>query len=270
MLELQNVSFRYTPKGKNILSGFSASFGEGELVAITGRNGSGKTTMTRLLVGLEKPSEGKVIYNGKNITQEDASERSHFIGYVFQQPDRQMFMPTVREEVAFGPRMQGLTGKALDDAVENAMRAVDVQEEADRYPRSLPRGTQQRVAIASAIAMNIRYLILDEPTSGQDGNEKKRLVSLMNKLCSQGITVILVTHDMDIVASDCSRVIVIAEHEKAYDGTPERLFATEGMAEQWGLAVPSSVALGRALPGSPYCKDMVSFCNAYLKIQGRE
>ena len=185
MLELQNVSFRYTPKGKNILSGFSASFGEGELVAITGRNGSGKTTMTRLLVGLEKPSEGKVLYNGKNITQEDASERSHFIGYVFQQPDRQMFMPTVREEVAFGPRMQGLTGKALDDAVENAMRAVDVQGEADRYPRSLPRGTQQRVAIASAIAMNIRYLILDEPTSGQDGNEKKRLVSLMNKLCSQ-------------------------------------------------------------------------------------
>ena len=270
MLELQNVSFRYTPKGKNILSGFSASFGEGELVAITGRNGSGKTTMTRLLVWLEKPSEGKVLYNGKNITQEDASERSHFIGYVFQQPDRQMFMPTVREEVAFGPRMQGLTGKALDDAVENAMRAVDVQGEADRYPRSLPRGTQQRVAIASAIAMNIRYLILDEPTSGQDGNEKKRLVSLMNKLCSQGITVILVTHDMDIVASDCSRVIVIAEHEKAYDGTPEWLFATEGMAEKWGLAVPSSVALGRALPGSPYCKDMVSFCNAYLKIQGRE
>ena len=215
MLELQNVSFRYTPKGKKILSGFSASFGEGELVAITGRNGSGKTTMTRLLVGLEKPSEGKVIYNGKNITQEDASERSHFIGYVFQQPDRQMFMPTVREEVAFGPRMQGLTGKALDDAVENAMRAVDVQVEADRYPRSLPRGTQQRVALASAIAMNIRYLTLDEPTSGQDGNEKKRLVSLMNKLCSQGITVILVTHDMDIVASDCSRVIVIAEHEKA-------------------------------------------------------
>ena len=270
MLELQNVSFRYTPRGNNILSHFSASFGEGELVAVTGRNGSGKTTMTRILVGLEKPSEGVVSYEGNDISAEDASARSRFIGYVFQQPDRQMFMPTVREEVAFGPRMQGLTGKALDDAVENAMRAVDVAEEADRYPRSLPRGTQQRVAIASAIAMNIRYLILDEPTSGQDGSEKKRLISLMNALRKQGITVILVTHDMDIVASDCSRVIVIANHEKAYDGTPENLFASEGKAEQWGLAVPSSVALGRALPGSPYCKDMVSFCNAYLKIQGRE
>lgn len=156
MLELQNVSFRYTPKGKNILSGFSASFGEGELVAITGRNGSGKTTMTRLLVGLEKPSEGKVIYNGKNITQEDASERSHFIGYVFQQPDRQMFMPTVREEVAFGPRMQGLTGKALDDAVENAMRAVDVQVEADRYPRSLPRGRERGYRSASTCTSTAR------------------------------------------------------------------------------------------------------------------
>ena len=93
---------------------------------------------------MEKPSEGKVIYNGKNITQEDASERSHFIGYVFQQPDRQMFMPTVREEVAFGPRMQGLTGKALDDAVENAMPQWTTQGRGDRYPRSLPRGTQQR------------------------------------------------------------------------------------------------------------------------------
>ena len=253
MLELQNVSFRYTPRGNNILSHFSASFGEGELVAVTGRNGSGKTTMTRILVGLEKPSEGIVSYEGNDISAEDASARSRFIGYVFQQPDRQMFMPTVREEVAFGPRMQGLTGKELEDAVENAMRAVDVAEEADRYPRSLPRGTQQRVAIASAIAMNIRYLILDEPTSGQDGNEKKRLISLMNALRKQGITVILVTHDMDIVASDCSRVIVIADHEKAYDGTPENLFASEGKAEQWGLAVPSSVAPGRALPGNPYC-----------------
>ena len=217
MLELQNVSFRYTPRGNNILSHFSASFGEGELVAVTGRNGSGKTTMTRILVGLEKPSEGVVSYEGNDISAEDASARSRFIGYVFQQPDRQMFMPTVREEVAFGPRMQGLTGKELEDAVENAMRAVDVAEEADRYPRSLPRGTQQRVAIARALINKPEVLLADEPTGNLDSFNTHEIMNLLDEINQRGTTVIVVTHSQEMVAEMNKRVITMDRGEVIRD-----------------------------------------------------
>lgn len=182
MLEMKDICFRYTKNTPIILDHVNLTFDKGEFVAITGRNGSGKTTITRILTGLEKPESGKVLFNGKDVTKEDAARRSRFIGYVFQQPDRQMFMPTVREEIAFGPFHQGKRGEELEEAITKAMEDTDTTAMADEYPRTLSRGDQQRVAIASALAMNTEYLVLDEPTSGQDGREKKRLVSLMESL----------------------------------------------------------------------------------------
>ena len=110
MLELSHVTFRYAEGLPDVLKDISLSFDKGEFVAITGRNGCGKTTVTRLLTGLEKAASGQILYHGKDVTREEPSERSRFIGYVFQQPDRQMFMPTVREEIAFGPYQQGKRG----------------------------------------------------------------------------------------------------------------------------------------------------------------
>lgn len=267
MLTLEQVSFHYGKTGPQILEDVTLAFGRGELVAVTGRNGSGKTTITRLLTGLESPSSGRVLYQDQDVTGEDAAARSRFIGYVFQQPDRQMFMPTVREEVGFGPYQQGKRGAELDEAVDRAMKAADVYELADRYPRTLSRGDQQRTAIASALAMETEYIVLDEPTSGQDGREKKRLSALMSQMKDAGITVILVTHDMDIVAGQCTRAVVIANRGIAFDGTPEELFS-KGRPENWGLTCPTSVSLGRALPGSPYCRDMRVFCEMYRKAGG--
>lgn len=266
MLTLNDVSFHYGKDGPAVLRHISLAFDRGEFVAITGRNGSGKTTITRLLTGLETPTAGTVFYNGKDVTGESAAERSRFIGYVFQQPDRQMFMSTVREEVGFGPYQQGRRGAELDALVDEAMKRADVYRLADEYPRTLSRGDQQRTAIASALAMHTEYIVLDEPTSGQDGREKKRLSALMTELRRAGITVLLVTHDMDIVAGECTRAVVIADHEVAFDGKPEDLFA-EGRPEAWGLACPASVRLGRALPGAPYCKDMKTFCDMYRKAR---
>lgn len=127
MLELKNVSFRYAKNMPLVLDDISLSFDKGEFVAITGRNGSGKTTITRLLTGLEKPTSGRVLYNGADVTKEEASDRSRFIGYVFQQPDRQMFMPTVREEIAFGPFHQGKRGEELESAIDRAMEDTDTR-----------------------------------------------------------------------------------------------------------------------------------------------
>ena len=136
------------------------------------------------------------------------------------------------------------------------------------YPHSHSRSKHHLFAIASALAMDTEYLVLDEPTSGQDGREKQRLMKLMESLQEKGITIILVTHDMDIVAKDCTRVIVIAEHEIAFDGHPSELFSAENRPEDWGLAYPPAVRLGRKLPGSPYCKDMNAFCRAFYELKG--
>lgn len=268
MLELNDISFRYGKGLPLVLSHVSLSFDKGEFVAITGRNGSGKTTITRLLTGLEKPAAGRVLYDGRDVTKEDASARSRFIGYVFQQPDRQMFMPTVREEIAFGPFHQGKRGSELEEAIDRAMADTDTESLSGEYPRTLSRGDQQRVAIASALAMNTEYLVLDEPTSGQDGREKKRLMALMERLQKKGITIILVTHDMDIVARDCTRVVVIANHGVVFDDKPEILFSAANRPEDWGLAYPPAVLLGRHLPGAPYCRDMDSFCREFMKRKG--
>lgn len=265
MLEMKHVSFRYGEDGPEILNDVSLTFGKGEFVALTGRNGSGKTTITRLLTGLETPTAGQIFFDGKDVTKESAAYRSGFIGYVFQQPDRQMFMQTVREEVGFGPFQRGKRGVELDEIVNEAMEAADITALADEYPRTLSRGDQQRCAIASALAMNTEYLVLDEPTSGQDGREKKRLCALMNRLRDRGITILLVTHDMDIVAGQARRVLVLAGKQIAFDGEPEELFSHGARPEEWGLAAPTAVKLGEALPGAPYCKDMETFCKMYRK-----
>ena len=266
-LSLHDVSFRYKDKGPDILEHVTVSFQQGELVALTGRNGSGKTTITRIITGLEKPKSGSVEWDGKDITMWDAAERSRFIGYVFQQPDRQMFMPTVREEVAFGPRQQGKNEAEIQAIVTEALKATDLADRETEYPRSLSRGDKQRVAIASAIAMSSKYLILDEPTSGQDGREKKNLIELLHSRCQKGMTVILVTHDMDIAAGDCSRIIVVADHKIAFDGTAEALFSQDRKPESWGLTYPVSVVLGRTLPGNPYCGDIEMFMECYEKVR---
>lgn len=178
-----------------------------------------------------------------------------------------MFMPTVREEIGFGPYQQGKRGSELDELVDRAMADTDILELADAYPRTLSRGDQQRVAIASGLAMNTEYLVLDEPTSGQDGREKKKLMSLMDQLKAKGITILLVTHDMDVVAKNCTRVIVVANKEIVFDGVPSDLFLEENRPGIWGLTYPPAVLLGRCLPGAPYCKDMDTFCAKFLEIR---
>ncbi len=265
MLEISHVTFRYGKTGPDVLKNISISMGQGEFIALSGRNGSGKTTVTRIFTGLEKPFSGKVLYQGKDITHLGAAERSRFIGYVFQQPERQMFRPTVREEIAFGPYQKGRRGKELDDVVSRAMEDTDLTGLGDMYPHTLSRGDKQRVAIASALAMESQFLILDEPTSGQDGSEKKKLMHLLSRLNQQGITILLITHDMDIVAHFCRRAVVIAHGTVAFDGTPKELFTEYQELEKTGLVRPASVTLGMELPGSPYCPDMETFRHAFLE-----
>ena len=170
MLEVNNLRFGYVPT-MDIFRNVNFTIKEGEFIAIGGRNGCGKTTITRLLVGLESPAEGRISYMGEDITNMPASKRGQFIGYVFQQPDRQMFRSNVATEVAFGPESLGYSKSEVDDIVANALERTGISHLREAYPPTLRRGEKQRVAIASALAMKSKILILDEPTSGQDGKE---------------------------------------------------------------------------------------------------
>ncbi len=267
MLELQDMGFDYG-NGLTILQHVNLQIGEGEFIGLGGRNGCGKTTVTRLIMGLETPREGDILYNGKSLKGRDAAARSRLIGYVFQRPERQRFRATVREEIAYGPQQLGMEPIKVRAAVREALEATGLTALANAYPPNLNRGEKQRVAIASAVAMHTKYLILDEPTSGQDSAEKTRLMALLQQLNRQGMTILLITHDMDILAQYCQRVIVMGHRTKAFDGTPEELFTSFPELTELGLTRPESVVLSQAVPGMKYCKSMEEFKNEMLKRLG--
>jgi len=267
MLEMKNVNFDYG-NGVPILKEVNLTIGEGEFIGLGGRNGCGKTTVTRLLMGLEKPVQGDILKDGKSIIKQDASIRSRFIGYVFQRPERQMFRPTVAQEIAYGPQQLGMTKKETGEAVAEAMEAAGLQKLAYAYPPNLNRGEKQRVAIASALAMHTQYLILDEPTSGQDSTEKEKLMMLLTKLNDAGLTILLITHDMDILAQYCKRVIVMGHQTKYFDGTPQKLFTECDELMDLGLTRPQSVTLSMAVAGMKYCKSMAEFQDEMIKRLG--
>ena len=241
MLKVENIRFGYVPS-VDIFRNVTFTIEGGEYIAIGGRNGCGKTTITRLLVGLEKAREGHMYYNGRDITSMPPSKRGQFIGYVFQQPDRQMFRPTVATEVAFGPESLGRSKAEVKRIVDEVLERTGIGYLREAYPPTLRRGEKQRVAIASALAMQSKILILDEPTSGQDGKETKELLALLRQLNSEGITILLITHDMEIMASECSRAIIMGNQTVAFDGSPEELFkkSTDEL-QDLGLTKPPSV-----------------------------
>ena len=267
MLEFKDVCFNYG-NGVPVLENINIRIGPGEFIGLGGRNGCGKTTVTRLLMGLEKPVSGEILHDGAVINDDDASARSHYIGYVFQRPERQMFRSTVEDEVAYGPQQLGMSRDEAAAAVAEALTMTGLSHLAKAYPPNLNRGEKQRVAIASAIAMHTSCIILDEPTSGQDSADKKMLMELLTDLNKQGMTILIISHDMDIFAQYCQRVIVIGNHTKAFDGTPQELFTQREDLYDLGLSRPESVALSMAVPGMKYCRSMQEFTEEMLRRIG--
>ena len=247
MLEMQQVSFAY-PGHPPALKNVSIAIREGEFIGLAGRNGSGKTTLTRIMVGLAKPAAGQATLDGREIMNCGPDVVARAVGYVFQNPDRQIFRDTVAQEVAFGPEQLGWNEQERQDAVAEALRMTGLEGVAAEYPRGLTRSVRQRIAIASALALRPRLLILDEPTSGQDAEEKKQLMELLNGLNRQGIGIILVTHDMELLLEHTQRAVVLHRGEKVFDGPTKGLFAGTGHeVEAWGLRIPDAAAVAARL-----------------------
>ena len=206
--------------------------------AIIGQNGAGKTTLVKLLKGLLKPVGGSIYYGGNDMAEKSVAMLAGEIGYVFQNPDDQIFKYHVIDEVMFGPQNIGMTKERAKEKAVAALKVVGLEQLADENPYDLELAERKLVAIASVLAMDTKVIILDEPTIAQDWKGRKIIQKMIRDLSSQGKTVIAILHDMDFVAESFERVIVMAHGKVLADGTKEEVFAQKDILEQAKLDQP--------------------------------
>ena len=224
---------------------------EGEFVAIVGHTGSGKSTLVQHLNGLLKPTSGQVLVDGEDMNGEKVNKKliRQKVGLVFQYPEYQLFEETVAKDIAFGPKNQGLSAEEIDHRVRKAMARVqlDYDKYAERSPFELSGGQMRRVAIAGVLAMEPRYLILDEPAAGLDPKGRDRILGMVKDLHAAGVTVVMVSHSMDDCARLASRMIVMSKGTVVASDTPRNLFSQPEMMASVGLGVPEAAKLCQLL-----------------------
>lgn len=222
-IKIKDVNFVY-PNGHSALENINLEIKEGENVAIVGQNGAGKTTLVKLLNGLNKPTSGDVLIGDKNTKDYTTAQISRSVGYVFQNPDDQIFHSTVEEEVRFGPAYFKLSKEEEDKRVDYALQLTDMEKYRNVNPFDLPLSTRKFVTIAAVLAMNTDVLIFDEPTAGQDIEGNICLGKILKTLHNENKTVITISHDMEFVAENFDRVVVMANKHIVKEGTPQEIF----------------------------------------------
>lgn len=234
VVELRALHHAY-PDGYEALRGVDLHVHPGERVALLGPNGAGKTTLVLHLNGVLRPDSGSVTISGLPVEQESLLEVRRRVGIVFQDPDDQLFMPTVRQDVAFGPRNLGLRGSELDARVEEALAAVEVTDLADRPPHHLSFGQRRRVAIATVLAMGPEILVLDEPSSNLDPAARREVADLVRGL---DVTVLMVTHDLPYALELCERSVVLSEGVVVGDGDTASILGDRELMAKHRLELP--------------------------------
>jgi energy-coupling factor transport system ATP-binding protein len=223
--EIKDVSYQYPATDTMQLDHVNLDIYKGEFVAIVGHNGSGKTTLMKNMLGLLKPCNGDVIINGLNTKETEVSRLILDIGYVFQNPDNQLFCNTVREEVGFGLLNNGVPASAVEKEVKRVLEIVGLDKEENAHPFSLSRGQRQRLAVATMLVSKPKIMLLDEPTTGLDEKDLKGILTLMEDLINYyDGTVIIVTHDMEIVAKYATRIVVMGGGKIVLDDNPTEIF----------------------------------------------
>jgi cobalt/nickel transport system ATP-binding protein len=234
VLDVRGLAYAY-PDGHQALFGVDLTLHRGERVALLGPNGAGKTTLVLHLNGILVPGAGSVTISGLAVGARDLREVRRRVGVVFQDPDDQLFMPTVREDVAFGPRNLGLRGAALDEAVTKALEQVGMAAYADRPPHHLSFGQRRRVAVATVLAMEPELLVLDEPSSNLDPASRRELADIVRSL---DVTVLMVTHDLPYALELCPRSVILSDGVVVADGPTGRLLADDELMRAHRLELP--------------------------------
>lgn len=234
IVDVRGVAYAY-PDGHQALFGVNLHVHRGERVALLGPNGSGKTTLVLHLNGILAPGAGTVAVSGLHVVRPNLAEIRRRVGVVFQDPDDQLFMPTVWQDVAFGPANLGLRDAALEDRVRQALDAVGMSDYASRPPHHLSFGQRRRVAVATVLAMRPDILVLDEPTSNLDPASRRELTEILDSL---EVTLLIVTHDLPYALQLCERSVILDEGVIVADGATRDLLADRELMAAHRLELP--------------------------------
>ena len=248
VVTVDNVTYAYSKGAVVALDGVSLTVPRGQIVGVVGQNGSGKTTLTKLLNGLLKPTSGSIVVNGMNTVENPVQKMAAHVGYVFQNPNHQLFATTVEEELRFGPRNLGVTGDELNERVTEAVEFFGLQDVLALHPYRISFPLRKLVGIASIFTMRPRVFILDEPTTGQDHRTTGVINRLIHRLGERGDTVLCVSHDMPLLADVAERLIVMWNAKVISDDTPRNVFADKALMSQTHLAPPQVTELSLRIP----------------------
>ena len=260
LIEVKDLEYVYED-GTKALHDVSFDLYEGEVLALLGTNGSGKTTVAKILNGIYKPSGGSVLVLGQDVGRRPVRQKlPRHVGYVFQNPDHQIFTRKAWDEVEYGLKNLGLPEDEIEERIASSLEAVGLSDKAEEDPLFLGKGQRQRLAVASILAMEPEIIIVDEPTTGQDYRMVCGIMDLLERLHKRGNTVLIITHDMTLVASYCTRVVVLLNGRTVFTGTPRELFASEENIQLTQLRAPQAISLSAAMRDR--CGDYPVLLNA--------
>jgi energy-coupling factor transport system ATP-binding protein len=268
LILVEGAWFTY-PDGPTALRGVSLKVNDGELVAIMGENGAGKTTLVKCFNGLLKPQKGLVVVNGLDTRKATVAELSRKVGFVFQNADHQLFSDTVHSEVSFALKNFGFLRNQIQRRVGQILRSMDLEKYRNASPFSLSGGERKRVALASTLCFDPETIVLDEPTIGQDGSQKKKLGQLIQSLNREGKTVIVVTHDVEFAAEYARRIIAMAKGEIIADGPPNKILTNPQILDKCALLAPQITQLAQKISEhvNGFPKEIISLEEATSAIR---
>jgi len=261
MIEVKDIRFTY-PTGVEALKGVSLSIKDGEFVAIMGQNGAGKTTLVKNFNGLLKPATGEVLVDEVSTRHVSVAKLARTVGFVFQNPDHQLFSETVEEEIAFALRNFGFDQATVEKRVTWALNLLDLTDYRKTSPFMLSGGERKRVALASVLAWDPKVVILDEPTIGQDHRQKEKLRQFIVQLNEQGKTVVIVTHDVEFVAECNPRVVLMKDGKIIADGEAKRILTNTTLALEASIVPPQIAQIFHGLTFLGLPSDVIDVSEA--------
>ena len=264
ILELDNICFSYNNE-KQILKNVSFKINKGDMAAIVGRNGAGKSTISKLVCGFYKPTSGRILFDGKDMVDYTIKERSEKIGFVMQNPNQMISKTMVYDEVAFGLKIRGLSDSEIKERVEETLRICGLYGYRNWPISALSFGQKKRVTIASILVLNPDMIILDEPTAGQDFKHYTEIMEFLVDLNKKGVTILMVTHDMHLMLEYTNKVIVLSEGEKIADNIPAYILTNKEIIEKANLKETSLHQLALKC----YIEDTTKFVNKFIDYDRR-
>lgn len=266
-IQIEDLYFSY-PSGVEALSGVSLSIEPGEQVAIVGQNGAGKTTLVKHLNGLLRPTQGLVRIGDWLTTDHSVAQMAARAGYVFQNPDQQLFKGNVRDEIKFGPKNLGFSTERTEMLVDEAVDLLELADEAATNPYDLTPAWRKRVAMAAVIAMDTPIVILDEPTTGQDHRQIQHLGTVIDYLRDRNKTVVAISHDIDFVAENFGRIVVMGQGRILLDGPAQDVFAQADILGRTYVQPPQLARLGNRLALAQVVYTVDGFLEVYREKVG--